>query len=184
MALRREPALELGDDAVHGGEVLQRPGRQRAVELGQRPRRRQRLRALDLPALELAPQVRLEAPDLVAGERRLGLLDVADRPAGLRAQAERAADPLHVDAEHAGALAAAAERGDRQPREVAHRRLVAVADRLQELLAQVVELDPVAAGDRGVLGVALAHLVAQRLGLGGAEEEALEHEVEHAPVLG
>ena len=76
---------------------------------------------------------------------------VLHRPAGLRAQPERAADPLHVDAEHAGALAAAAEGGDRQPREVAHGRLVAVADRLQQLLAQVVELDPLAAGD-AVLG--------------------------------
>ena len=61
VALGGEPALELHDDAVDGGEVLRGAGRQRAVELVQRPRRRQRLRALDLRALELAPQVRLEA---------------------------------------------------------------------------------------------------------------------------
>ena len=46
------------------------------------------------------------------------------RQLGLRlgAQAELAADALHVDADHARALALAAERGDRQPREVAHAR--------------------------------------------------------------
>ena len=69
------------------------------------------------------------------------------RAAGLGAQPERAADALDVDAEHARALAAAPEGGDREPREVAHRRLVAVADRLQQLLAQVVEVDLLAAGD-------------------------------------
>ena len=160
------------------------PVGQRAVELGQRPRRRERLGALDLRALELAPQVRLEAADLVARQTQLLARDVLlHRAAGLGAQAERAADALHVDAEHAGALAAAPERGDREPREVAHGGVVAVADRLQELLAQVVELDPLAAGD-AVLLIALADLVAQRLRLGGAEEEALEHEVEDAPVLG
>ena len=37
--LRGEAALELGDHPVHGGEVLQRPRGQRAVELVQRPRR-------------------------------------------------------------------------------------------------------------------------------------------------
>ena len=190
VALGGEAALELHHDAVHGGEVLQRPRGQRAVELVQRPRRRQRLRALDLRALELAPQVQLEAADLVARERlrpRLGGV-LADRPAGLRAQAERAADPLHVDPEHAGALPAAAEGRDRQPREVAHRRVVLLADRAQHLLAQVVEVDPLAAGHalRLLLALgagALAHALAQRLALGGAEEEALEHEVEHAPVL-
>ena len=184
VALGGEAALELGDDAVDGGEVLQRPGGQRAVELGQRPRRRERLGALDLRALELAPQVRLEAADLVARQSQLLARDVLlHRATGLGAQAERAADPLDVDPEHAGPLAAAPERGDREPREVAHRGVVAVADRLQELLAQVVELDPLTAGD-AVLLIALADLVAQRLGLGGAEEEALEHEVEDAPVLG
>src|SRR3954463_15854711 len=78
MPLRGQPALELGDDTVHRGEVLQRPGGQRAVELGQRARRRQRLRALDLRALELTPQRRLEAADLLAREA----FDL--RPAGLR----------------------------------------------------------------------------------------------------
>ena len=188
---RGEPALELHHDPVHGGEVLQRPGRQRAVELVQRPRGRQRLRALDLHPLELAPQVLLEAADLVARERLRPLLGLilADLAGRLRAQPERAPDPLHVDAEHAGALAAAPERGDRQPREVAHRRVVLLADRAQHLLAQVVEVDPLAARHalRLLLALgrrALAHALAQRLALDGAEEEALEDEVEHAPVLG
>ena len=132
------------------------PRRQRAVELVQRPRRRQRLRALDLRALELAPQQLLEAPDLVARQRRRRRLavDLAHRPAGLGAQPERAADALDVDAEHARALAAAPEGGDREPREVAHGRLVAVADRLEQLLAQVVEVDLLAAGDAVLVLVA------------------------------
>ena len=145
VALGGEPALELHDDAVHRGEVLGGAGRQRAVELVQRPGRRQRLRALDLGALELAPQEGLEAADLLAGERELGGAALAlDELAGLGAQAERAADALHVDAEHAGALAAAAEGGDRQAGEVAQRGLVAVADRLEDLLAQRVVVDPLA----------------------------------------
>jgi hypothetical protein len=188
VALGGEPALELHHHAVHGGEVLQRARRQGAVELVQRPRRRQCLRALDLRALELAAQVLLEAPDLLARERlarRLGLV-LLHRAAGLRAQTERAADALHVDAEHARALPAAAEGGDRQPREIAHRRLVALADGAQDLLAQVVEVDPLAVHRGPVLlaRAGLAHAAAQRLALGGAEEEALEHEVEHPPVLG
>ena len=71
LALGGEAALELRHDAVDGGEVLRGAGRERAVELVQRARRRQRLRALDLRALELAPQVGLEAADLVARERQL-----------------------------------------------------------------------------------------------------------------
>ncbi len=143
MALGGEPALELHDDAVDGREVLRGAGRQRAVELVQRPRRRERLRALDLRALELAPQEGLEAADLVAGQRHLGGGALAlDELAGLGAQAQRAPDPLDVDAEHAGALAAAAEGGDREPGEVSQRGLVAVADRLEDLLAQRVVVDP------------------------------------------
>ena len=37
VALGGEPALELHDDAVDGGEVLRGAGRERAVELVQRP---------------------------------------------------------------------------------------------------------------------------------------------------
>jgi hypothetical protein len=187
VALGREPALELHHDAVDGGQVLRRAGRERAVELVQRPRRRERLSAFDLRALELAPQMRLEAADLIARQREFLRRPLAlDQAAGLGLQPERPPDPLDVDPEYAGALAAAAERGDREPREVAQGRLVAVADRLQDLLAQRVEVDPVAAGDpvllRGV--AALAHPGLERGALGGAEEVAIEDQVEHAAVVG
>ncbi len=59
---------------------------------------------------------------------------------GLGPQAERAADPLHVDAENARALAAA-ERRDRQPGQVSHRVIRAVSERRRDLLAERVEVD-------------------------------------------
>jgi len=109
----------------------------------------------------------------VAVGRELGL--------GLSAQAEGAADPLHVDADHARAFLALGERRDRHPREVAHRPLGAVAHGRRDLRAQRVEL---------VVGqlvehraVLLAHALANRRELDRAEEEAVEHELEHAPVL-
>ena len=89
---------------MDGGEVLGRAGRQGAVELGQRARGGQRLGALDQVAFELAPQVALEAGQLVAVDRR-PLLAVLARRLGAGGEPERAADPLHVDADHAGALA-------------------------------------------------------------------------------
>ena len=102
---------------------------------------------------------------------------------GLGAQAERAADALDVDAEDAGALAAA-EGGDRQPREVAQRGLGAVAQRGGDLLAQRVEVD-LAVSAAVASAPALPSVTPRRggRGLGGAEEEALEDEVEDAPVL-
>ena len=140
VALGRETALELGDHAVHRREVLDRAGRERAVELGQRPLRRQARRALDQVALELAPQVLLEAPQLLAREPFAARVVVGQVGLRLGAQPERAADPLDVDAEHARALAAP-ERGDREPREVAHRGIRAVPQRRGDLLAQRVEVD-------------------------------------------
>jgi hypothetical protein len=180
LALRLQPPLELGDDAVHGREVLQRPGRQRAVELVERARRRQRLGALDLRALELLAQQRLEAADRVAGEA-LGPR-VVGRQVGLRlgAQAERAPDALHVDADDARALTLAPERRDREAREVAHLALATLAQGAGDLLAQRLEVE-LGAGrvDPAALGDALAHGGE----LGRAEEEAVEHEVEYAAVL-
>ena len=141
--LRREPALELRDDAVHGGEVLQRPGRQRAVELVERPRGRKRLVALDLGALELAPQLLLEAPDLVARERLARRPPAAARPcAGPSARRIRCTSTPSTPEPSPRRP----KRRDREPREVAHGALVAVADRLQRLLAQGVEVDLLAAG--------------------------------------
>src|SRR4051812_14671088 len=134
----------------------------------------------------------LEAPDLVARERRRGRgVGVARRrPAGLRAQAERAADALDVDPEHARALAAAPERGDREAGEIAHGGLVPVADGLDQLLAEVVVVDLLPTGDAVLVLAArggralLAHALAHGGLLRGAEEEALEDEVEDAAVLG
>ena len=93
----------------------------------------------------------LEAADLVARERRLarGSPSCTGPPGSERSPSARRIRCTSTPSTP-GALAAAAEGGDRQPREVAHRRLVAVADRLQQLLAQVVELDPLAAGDAGL----------------------------------
>ena len=62
------------------------PRGQRAVEVGQRPLGRQRCGALDLRALELAPQQRLEAAQRVARQRRHG----AGRPPAAPAAARRA----------------------------------------------------------------------------------------------
>ena len=118
VALRGEPAAQLRDDPVHGGQILDRAARQRAVEVGQRALRRQRLIALDLGALELAPQRLLEAPQLLTRDAVAARVVRRQLRLGLGAQAQRAADALHIDAEHARALALA-ERRDREPREVA-----------------------------------------------------------------
>ena len=100
---------------------------------------------------------------------------------GLGAQAERAADPLDVHADHARALLAAGEGGDRHPRQVAHRALVAVAQRRGDLRAQRLELGLAQLAQLGE--VALADALARGGDLDGAEEEALEDQLEHAPVL-
>src|SRR5207248_8807585 len=161
VALRRQPPSQLRDHAVHRGEILERPAGQRAVELVQGPRGRQLLGPLDLRALELAAQERLEAPQLVARQAltaRVGLGQVGLR---LGAQPERAADALDVDADDARALALAPERGDRKPGEVAHRALVALAQRGGDLRAQLLEVER--AGRVGVARLAaLAHVLAQR----------------------
>ena len=141
----RQPPLHLRDRAVDRRQVLGRAARQGAVEVGQRAGGGQGRGALDQVALELAAQVALEAVELVAVDRRQLLAAVLGRLLGPGREAERAADPLHVDADHAGALALAAEGGDRQPRQVAHLVLVAVEDRLADLLAQLVDVEPLAA---------------------------------------
>ncbi len=55
VTLGGEATLELGDDPVDGGQVLDRAGGQRAVELVQRALGREARGALDQVALELAP---------------------------------------------------------------------------------------------------------------------------------
>ena len=181
MALGGEAALELGDDPVHGGEILDRPGRQRAIELGQRALGRQARRALDQAALQLSSEVGLEAAQLLAGDavaagivgRQVGL--------GLGAQAQRPADPLDVDAEHPRALAPA-EGGDGQPGEIAELGVGALLQGGGDLLAERVEVE-LEVGAGALAGGALGDVLAARLGLGGAEEEALEHQLEDAAVL-
>ncbi len=132
---RRQPSLHLRDGAVHGGQVLGRVGRQSAVELGQRPRGRQGVGALDQVALELAAQVTLESVELLAVDRRQLVGAVLGRRLGAGGEAEGAADPLYVDPDHARALALAAEGGDRQAGQVAHLAVVFLDDRLADLLA-------------------------------------------------
>ena len=129
---------------------------------------------MDQRALQLAAQHRLEAAQVVAVEA--GALGVG--VATLLAQLERAPDALHVHADHARALALAAERGHREAREVAHLAVVARADRGLDLLPQVVEVDPLAA-----LEACLLEALLDGLRLDGAEEEAVEDQLEHAPVL-
>ena len=81
--------------------------------------------------------------ELVAVERR-PLVALLGRRLGAGGQAQGAADPLHVDPDHAGALGLA-EGGDRQPRQVAQAVLVAGFDRVADLLAQLLHVDPLAA---------------------------------------
>ena len=118
--------------------------------------------------------MRLEAADVFPVEvlgTRLALR-------GLLAEVERAADPLHVHADHAGGLALAAERRDREAGEVAHVAVPPGPDRLLDLPLQVLEVDAVAA-----LEALLLETLLDRLRLDRAEEEAVEHELEHAAVL-
>ena len=174
MPLGRQAALELRHHAVYGGEVLQRVGGQRAVELLQRLGGRKGLRALDERPLELPPQVALElAQPLLRHRVRLRQL-----AAGVGPKPKRAPDALDVHSDHAGALALAAERGDREPRHVAHLAIRALADRVADALAQLVDVHPLAA-----LEALLAQPSLHRLAFHRAEEEAVEDQLEHAPVL-
>src|SRR5262249_1054923 len=84
---------------------------------------------------------------------------------------QRPANALHVDADHPRSLALAPEGRDRQPRKVAHLAVVALDDRLAHLLAQLVQVEAIAAL---VAPVALFDPALDRLGLGRAEEPALE----------
>src|SRR3954470_13792263 len=98
------------------------------------------------------------------------------------AQLERAPNSLDVDADDAGALALAAEGGDGEAGKVVQRGVVAVADGLGDALAQLGEVELRAA--RVQRRVLLRDIALHRLGLGRAEEEPLEDEVEDAAILG
>src|SRR5207248_3304661 len=105
----------------------ERAAGKRPVELVERPGGRQAPGALDQRALELAAQLRLERAQRVARQALPPRVLAGQVGLGLGAETQRTANPLHVDADDARALALAAEGGDRQPREIAHRALVAVA---------------------------------------------------------
>ena len=161
---------------MHGGEVLKRSGGERAVELAQGLRRRERLCALDHPALELAAQVALELAQAVERHAvRIGQLGVRR---GLPLQPERAADALHVDSDHAGAFALAAEGGDGKPGHVPHLSVRALADGVGDLPAQLVEVETLPA-----LEALLPEPALHGLPLDRAEEETLEEQLEHVAVL-
>jgi hypothetical protein len=179
--LRGQPPAQLRDDSVHRGEIRERAGGQGAVELPQRSRRREAARALDLRALELAPEQRLEAPQRLAWKTVAAGVLRRQLRLGLRAQAERPADALYVHADHTRALLAPGERGDRHAREIAHRSLRAVAQSGGDLRAQLLEVLLGELAQRRAL--ALANALMDSGYLRGAEEEAVEHQLEHAAVL-
>ncbi len=179
LALGGQALAQLRHHAVHGGQVLGGAGGQGAVELAQRLGRRQRLGALDQGPLQLTPDVTLELAQPLA-RHAVGVGQLGG--GALALQAERAADPLNVHADHPGALALAPEGRDRQPRQVAQLAVAAllVAQRLADRLAQRVQVHPL--GTPGGL-LALGDAALHRLALDGAEEEAVEHQLQHAPVL-
>ena len=129
----------------------------------------------------------LESAQLVTRQAVVAGVVLGELGLRLRTQAQRPADALYVDAEHARALAAA-EGSDRQAGEVAQRGLVAAAQRGGDLLAQRVDVDLALALTlgrvAGVHALTLGHAAARGRRLGRAEKETLEHEVEHPPVLG
>src|SRR5947209_2848301 len=104
VALGGEPALELGDHSVDSGEILDRSARQGAVELVERALRRQRGGALDHGALELAPQLLLESPQLLTRNPVTARIVLGQLGLRLGAQPKRATDPLHIHSEHARSL--------------------------------------------------------------------------------
>ncbi len=100
-------------------------------------------------------------------------------PLGL--EAERAPDPLDVDADHPRPLAGAPEGRDRESRQVAHLAVPSLRDRLADRLAELFEVElPLGAV---ALPLLLADPLVQRLRLRGAEEEAVEEQLEYPAIL-
>ena len=142
LALRLQPPLELGDDAVHGGEVLQRPGGQRAVELVERARGRQRARCARSARARArgAAAARSGAARRAAGRRGAGRLGgrsgcgSARRPSARRMR--WTSTPMTPEPSPWRPNAAIASRARSR---IA--RLVAVAQRRGDLLAQRLEVE-------------------------------------------
>ena len=166
---------------MDGGEVLGRAGRQRPVELGQRARGGQGLGALDQVALELAAQVALEAVELVAVDRRQLLAAVLGRRLGARRRGRGC-----------GGSAARRRRPRPSPRPGGRRRRSPAAPgrasrprrrrRSPRGSARAARRCRAARRPRGAARL-LADPALDRLGLGGAEEPALEEQLEEAAVL-
>ena len=96
VALGGEPALELRHHPVDRRQVLDRAARERAVELVQRPLRRQRRGPLDHRPLELAAQLLLEATQLLARDPVAARVVVAaGRAAARRAARARGGSAAH-----------------------------------------------------------------------------------------
>src|SRR6185503_12697740 len=110
-----QPPLQLRDDTVHLRQILKRGIGEGAVQLHERPRRREALGPLDQSPLELAAERALEPPDVLAVEAWRGL-----RRGGLLPKLESAADSLYIDADHARALSLPAECRHCKAREVRH----------------------------------------------------------------
>ena len=123
------------------------PGSARSSSVSGRAGGSLRVRSISA-ALQLAPQLRLEAPQLLARQRPRG----AGRPPAGPAAARRAGRARGGSAARRRrsrrSPRRAAEGGDRQPGEVAHRALGAVLQRGGDLLAQRVEVDLVGAVER------------------------------------
>ena len=168
---------------MHGRQVLRGAGGQRAIEVAQRPGRGQRPGAFDQCSFELTSHVVLELAQPVARHRFRVPSTFGQLGAGqLALEAERAPDALHVDPDHARALALATEGGDRQPGQIAQVTVRAPggAQRVADALAQRVEID----GRIVTLtAAALPDSALHRLALHCAEEEAVEDQPEQAPVL-
>src|SRR5205823_1167739 len=78
---------------------------QRPVELAERPLRGEAGGALDQVPLQLAAQVPLEAAKLLPGRAVTAGVIVGEVGLRLGAQSERAPDALHIDPQHARAIA-------------------------------------------------------------------------------
>jgi hypothetical protein len=171
---------------MYRGQVLQRARRQRPVQLAQRAGGGEAAGALDLGAFELTSEERLEPAQRLARQPVAARIARGQLGLGLGAQSQRAPDALHVHADHTGALLAARKRRDRHPREVAHRSLRAVPQRGGDLRAQSLELfvgQLVEVQPAGGLLVLLAHPLPHGRQLDRAEEEPVEHQLEHPPVF-
>ncbi len=176
-------AAELRDHAVDRREVLQRAGGQDPVELTQRPRRRQRALALDLPALELLAQQLFEALERGLREPLARILACFPRATG--AQPQRPPDALHIHAWNARSLLPTAGGRDRQARQIPKRPLGATCAGFSQGCR-----DPCPEGLdllRPDLAPELADVVRETLPEGrqldGAEEDPVEDQLEQAPLL-